>query len=526
MRCTLFLLNPVLPLLLLQLFNYIIYYIPTNYLLLATAFIFFNFLRWPNCVRNSEETSHLKRENKYLRDKIDRVTYGNASKKNPSSVNQQRRLESLREFHRRQAVGRIQTRQLQPTSKQTQCLVKPYQRLVTEAVYRPPVRSSRILYHHKRQAYQRFKLRPVHRPKRSKPPIDWRTQAKESNYERRTPVWPSKVRHYPDEYKPAVGHPFDVKLRNDEYHPSALDSAAISTLELLKTHNNFKKKKCSSLNMKNGSLFNHLNEIHRERFVSYHPSVVPSLWETDRYQSNRRVQELCDKLGNLTDNTRQSIYPISTAEMSTIYKRYLNHRLSILRHCHGGKDKYKKHTYNDTMCVVDTGASIGLTPYRADFIDYLPLEGATIKDISKVNNVLGVGTVMWKLKSRRGDEVFIPCVAYHMPECDIRLMSPQCYFQAHGGHAEMTEHMVTIYLPGIDKHIIDVPIDKETNLPAIMQPQTTKEQQLQFGPHLLSTIIANNMILDDITHVDPKLGIVRRRGAKILLSYFSTLCFV
>ena len=274
-RCTLFLLNPVLPLLLLQLFNYIIHSIPTNYLLLATAFIFLNLLLWPNCVRNSEETStnHLKRENKYLRNKIDRITYVNAFK-NPSSVNQRRRLESLRELHRRQTVGRIQSRQLQTTSK-------PYQRLVTEEVYRPPVRSSRILYHHKRQNYQRFKLRPVHRPKRSKPPVDWRTQAKESNYTRRTPVWPSKVRHYPDEHNSAVGHPFDVKLRNDDYHPSALYSAAISTLELLKTHNNFKKKKCSLLNMKNGSLFNHLNNIYRERFVSHHPSVVPSLWETD-----------------------------------------------------------------------------------------------------------------------------------------------------------------------------------------------------------------------------------------------------
>ena len=53
--------------------------------------------------------------------------------------------------------------------------------------------------------------------------------------------------------------------------------------------------------MKNGSLFNHKNEIHSERFVSHHPSVVPSLWETDRYQSNWRVQDLCDKLGNLND---------------------------------------------------------------------------------------------------------------------------------------------------------------------------------------------------------------------------------
>ena len=38
-----------------------------------------------------------------------------------------------------------------------------------------------------------------------------------------------------------------------------------------------------------------------------------------------------------------------------------------------------------------------------------------------------------------------------------------------------------------------------------MQPQTTKEEQLQFGPHLLSTIIANTMLLEDIGEMDPKL---------------------
>ena len=407
-----------------------------------------------------------------------------------------RHLNSFREWFRKQAVARIKSR-----SQQT-VYSKPSQRLVTEAVYRPPVRPSRILYHQKKQAYQRVKLRPNHRPKRCKPTTDWRTQAKETHYKRLAPVWASKVRHYSDEYNPSVRPHLDVKLRNDNYHPSALDNAAISTLELIKTRNNFNKRRRRSSVNKIGSLCDRVNGIHRERVVSHHPSVVPSLWETDRYQSNRRVQDLCDKLGNLTDGTRHSIYPISNVEMTAIYKRYLNHRLNLLRHCHGGKEKYTKHTYNNTLCVFDTGASIGLTPYRADFIDYLPLEGATIKDISKVNKVLGVGTVMWKLRSRRGDEVFIPCVAYHMPECDIRLMSPQCYFQTHGGHAEMTEHMVTIHLPGVDKHIVEVPIDKVTNLPAIMQPQTSKDEQLQYGPHLLSTIIANTMLLDDIGRLD------------------------
>jgi hypothetical protein len=121
---------------------------------------------------------------------------------------------------------------------------------VTEAVYRPPVCPSRILYHQKKQAYQRVKLRPNHRPKRCKPTTDWHTQAKETHYKRLTPVWASKVRHYSDEYNPSVRPHLDVKLRNDNYHPSALDNAAISTLELIKTCNNFnKRRRRSSVNM-------------------------------------------------------------------------------------------------------------------------------------------------------------------------------------------------------------------------------------------------------------------------------------
>ena len=291
--------------------------------------------------------------------------------------NPPRQLDSIREMNRKRTVAQIQARPIQTHFKTSQSGHKRSQsnsvcrqRLVTESSYCPPVRPSRILYHHKKQAYQRFKLRPNHRPKRSKPTTNWRTQAKVTHYKRLTPVWASKVRHYPDEYNPSVSCHFDVKLRNDNYQPSALDNAAISTLELIKTRNNFNKRRHVK---KVGSVFDQVNHIHRERLVSHHSSVVPSLWEADRYQTNRRVQDLCDKLGNLTDDTRHSIYPISNVEMTAMYKRYLNHRLNLLRHCHGSKDKYKKHTYNDTLCVFDAGASIGLTPYRADFIDYLPL---------------------------------------------------------------------------------------------------------------------------------------------------------
>ena len=96
------------------------------------------------------------------------------------------------------------------------------------------------------------------------------------------------------------------------------------------------------------------------------------------------------------------------------------------------------------MLVWDTGAFSGLTPFWCDFIDYIPLERTTVKDISKANKVLGIETVVWKFKSRQGDIVFIPAVVYHMPECNINLLNPQAYFQLHGGNADVTDDGVAM----------------------------------------------------------------------------------
>jgi len=90
------------------------------------------------------------------------------------------------------------------------------------------------------------------------------------------------------------------------------------------------------------------------------------------------------------------------------------HRLSILRSYQSASLGATRSVTN-TMLVWDTGASIGLTPFRSDFIDYLPLDGVTVKDIARANSVLGIGTIMWKLPTTKGHPVFIPVVAYHMP---------------------------------------------------------------------------------------------------------------
>jgi hypothetical protein len=67
--------------------------------------------------------------------------------------------------------------------------------------------------------------------------------------------------------------------------------------------------------------------------------------------------------------------------------------------CLSKKDKSTKHEskvdYKHTRLIWDTGATHGLTSFLKEFIHY-HLCDIPVKDISKVNQVIGVGTVMHK----------------------------------------------------------------------------------------------------------------------------------
>ena len=87
---------------------------------------------------------------------------------------------------------------------------------------------------------------------------------------------------------------------------------------------------------------------------------------------------------------------------------------------------------NILILIWDTGASFGLTSFQSDFIDYVEADIA-VKDVTKINHVIGIGTTLHKFKNNKGKDVFLPCVSYHLPTTDVRLFSPQTYHQMHGG---------------------------------------------------------------------------------------------
>jgi hypothetical protein len=53
------------------------------------------------------------------------------------------------------------------------------------------------------------------------------------------------------------------------------------------------------------------------------------------------------------------------------------------------------------MLIWDTGASFGLTPLQNDFIDYVACT-IPVRDITKANNVIGIGTTLHKFTDTQG----------------------------------------------------------------------------------------------------------------------------
>jgi hypothetical protein len=116
------------------------------------------------------------------------------------------------------------------------------------------------------------------------------------------------------------------------------------------------------------------------------------------------------------------------------------------------------------ILIWDMGASYGLTPFWSDFIDYVKCE-IPVRDVTKVNTVVGIGTTLPKFTDINGNPVYLPCVLYHLPKTDARLFSPQTYHQMHGGYSEV--HSNCARMP-LKTSTIEIRIVREEhNLPIV-----------------------------------------------------------
>jgi hypothetical protein len=95
--------------------------------------------------------------------------------------------------------------------------------------------------------------------------------------------------------------------------------------------------------------------------------------------------------------------------------------------------------------IVDTGASVWISPHKEDFATYV-YSNMKIKDLSSTNTVAGKGIIKWDLQDETGYTVTVEAYRYHIPAANLRLLSPQVLIKKDGGQATISARGIHIRL--------------------------------------------------------------------------------
>ena len=188
--------------------------------------------------------------------------------------------------------------------------------------------------------------------------------------------------------------------------------------------------------------------------------------------------------------TANNIHPfvVKDADLSSILTRLG----AVERHLFGSSISANKieprghgTDYNRLPLVMDTGASSFLTPFKADFVDYVPCD-IPMNTVGDEKRVVGVGTVMYKFCTTAGDTVFLPGFGYHMPQAGVRLASPQSFYKQFGGYGRLNGHEYVHVLA--NKSRIVIPIDSVSNLPLAYDVACSSAQKKLHGSTLNASL--------------------------------------
>ena len=134
---------------------------------------------------------------------------------------------------------------------------------------------------------------------------------------------------------------------------------------------------------------------------------------------------------------------------------------------HPGCIFLSKTLWRDTPIVLDTGASVSLTPFKDDFVSFTPCE-LEINGIGATSPVCGRGIVRWKIYDQHDFCTTIETEAMYMPEANIRLYSPQKHFiEKKSGSLFLNQNGVEIRFPQTNKKF-SIPYHHQSNLPLML----------------------------------------------------------
>ena len=144
---------------------------------------------------------------------------------------------------------------------------------------------------------------------------------------------------------------------------------------------------------------------------------------------------------------------------------------------HPGCIFLSKSLHKNTPIVLDTGASVSLTPFRDDFVSFSPCN-LEITGIGATSPVRGKGIVRWQVYDPNNLCTTIETEAMYMPEANIRLYSPQKHFiEQKGGSLYLDRHKVEINFPRSNKRF-SIPYHHASNLPLILLADNNEDRAM------------------------------------------------
>jgi hypothetical protein len=149
---------------------------------------------------------------------------------------------------------------------------------------------------------------------------------------------------------------------------------------------------------------------------------------------------------------------------------------------------------NEVPIVLDTGASFSLTPFESDFVHGpTPSKATEMTGITNAVKIEGIGTVEWPIVDIYGRCRTITTQPYYVPQADIRLFSPQVYFQDEGkGKCVVTDYNVTLTLP--DDSELQFPYHHSSNLPFMLSVDLPRKQGFQLPISGCSTRLSQSQM--------------------------------
>ncbi len=100
---------------------------------------------------------------------------------------------------------------------------------------------------------------------------------------------------------------------------------------------------------------------------------------------------------------------------------------------------------SNSFLIIDSGASVCITPHRSDFVSYQKSK-MKIKDSSSSKTVAGEGLLWWKVEDIAGQTVTLELLGYHILGAEVCLLSPQVLLSIFGGHTTQTKQLVEVCL--------------------------------------------------------------------------------